>query len=210
MRGSIPHPKRKAIHYESTGEKPKRAVASGSKMFPSRNIGINDVLIRVLTHRHLRHRPAHLQMGRLGASHYSCADGHRPRVRRRDRRVGFERKRFSSGRNRQRRRPRGLRALPQLPGRAAASLRAHPGRRREPARRVRRIYRAADDAISGGTSRGSISKSPPSSIPSGTRCTRRFRSVLGEDVLITGAGRSASWRPLSCATPARATWSLPT
>ena len=33
---------------------------------PVPEIGINDVLIQVRAHRHLRHRPAHLQLGRLG------------------------------------------------------------------------------------------------------------------------------------------------
>ena len=43
----------------------------------------------------------------------------------RDRGGGLERRRFLPRRYRQRRRPRGLRALPQLPGRTAAPVRAH-------------------------------------------------------------------------------------
>ena len=46
---------------------------------------------------------------------------------------------FYPGEHRQRRRPRGLRPLPQLPRRTPASVRAHAGRRRQPARRIRRI-----------------------------------------------------------------------
>ena len=48
---------------------------------------------------------------------------------------------LSSRRNRQRRGPRGLRTLPQLPGGPPSSLRAHAGRRRKSRRRFCRIHR---------------------------------------------------------------------
>ncbi len=45
----------------------------------------------------------------------------------------------------ERRGPRGVRALPQLPGRPPALVRVYAGRRRQPARRVCRVYCAAHD-----------------------------------------------------------------
>ena len=101
---------------------------------PEPTYGINDVLIRVAQDRDLRHRPAHLRLGRLGAGDDPGADGRRPRVRRRDRRGRLERARTSRRRPRQRRGPRRLRPLPQLPGGPAPPVRAHVGRRRQPAR----------------------------------------------------------------------------
>ena len=52
---------------------------------------------------------------------------------------------FLSRRHCQRRRPCGLRALPQLSCRAAAFVRAHAGSWREPAGRFCRVHLAADD-----------------------------------------------------------------
>jgi len=51
---------------------------------PEPEPGINDVKIRVLLHRHLRHRLAHLRLERMGAVHNSRAAGDWPRVFRRD------------------------------------------------------------------------------------------------------------------------------
>ena len=45
---------------------------------PAPQSGINDVLIRVLIHRHLRHRRPYLRLGRVGAEDDPCADGDRP------------------------------------------------------------------------------------------------------------------------------------
>ncbi len=45
----------------------------------------------------------------------------------------------------ERRRSRRLRAMPQLPGRTPASLRAHDGRGRQSAWRIRRVHRAAHE-----------------------------------------------------------------
>ena len=59
--------------------------------------------------------------------------------------VGSNVARLPSRRHRQRRGPRRLRALPQLSGGAAPSLRAHEGRGREPSGRICRIHRAADE-----------------------------------------------------------------
>ena len=107
---------------------------------PEPEVGINDVLIRVLrtgicgTDLHIH------SVGRLGAAHHSRADGRRPRVRGRGRRDRLERERLRAGRHRQRRGPPRVRSLPQLHGRPAAPLRAHPGRRRRPPGSVRRVH----------------------------------------------------------------------
>ncbi len=96
---------------------------------------------------------------------------------------------FFPGRHRQRRRPRGLRPLPQLPGRAAPSVRAHAGRGREPAGRVRRIHRAADDQHLASPRRRRPLDVAAIFDPFGNAVhTALSFPVLGEDVLITGAG----------------------
>ena len=91
--------------------------------------------------RDLRHRRAYLQLGPVGAEDRAGADGDRPRIRRHGRR-------FRRGRDRIQGRParlgRGayrLRPLPQLPRGQGASLPQHARRRRQPARRLRRISR---------------------------------------------------------------------
>ena len=96
-------------------------------------------------HGHLRHRCAHLRVGRLGAEDHSCADDHRPRICWQDRRRRIQCQRLLSRRHRERRGARGLRALPQLPGRQAASLRFCQGRRRQSAGGLCRIDFAPDD-----------------------------------------------------------------
>ena len=55
--------------------------------------------------------------------------------------VGSNVKDFQPGRHRQRRGARRLRALPQLPGRPAPPVQGHQGRRRQPARGLRRVSR---------------------------------------------------------------------
>ena len=92
-------------------------------------------------HRHLRHRSAHLQMGRVGAEDDSRADGGRPRIRRRDRRGRRQRQRLRARHDRLGRGPYRLRPLPQLHGRPAPPVPVHQRRRRQPRRRLRRIYR---------------------------------------------------------------------
>ena len=92
---------------------------------PEPEIGINDVLIRVREDRHLRHRPAHPSLGRLGAGDDPGAAGDRPRVRRRGRRGRRQRHRLRGRRPRQRRGPRRLRPLPQLHGRPPPPVRPH-------------------------------------------------------------------------------------
>ena len=81
-----------------------------------------------------------------------------------------------------------VRALPQLPGRAAASVQGHPGRRRQPARRVRGV------SVHPGHQRVARRPAIPLDILSifdpfgnATHTALSF-NVLGEDVLITGAG----------------------
>ena len=108
---------------------------------PEPEPGINDVKIAGEAHRDLRHRSPHLQMGRVGAEDDSGADGRRPRIRRRDRRGRRQRQRLFPRHDRLGRGPYRLRPLPQLHGRPAAPLPLHQRRRRQPARRLRRIYR---------------------------------------------------------------------
>ena len=67
-------------------------------------------------HRHLRYRCSYRNLGCLGAEDDSGADGGRPRVCGRDRRDGIERQGFPRRRDRQRRGTRRLRPVPQLPG----------------------------------------------------------------------------------------------
>ena len=103
--------------------------------------------------------------------------------------VGLQRQGFPPRRHRQRRGARRLRPLPQLPGRPAASLQGHPGHRREPPRRLRRVPRAADDQRLAPRRRRSTATSQSIFDPFGNavHTALSFR-VLGEDVLITGAG----------------------
>ena len=153
--------------------KSKREPGLWLEEIPQPTIGINDVLIRVLPRRHLRNRPAHLQLGRMGAAHHSRSHGHRSRVRRRDRGDRLQRQRFPAGRYCQRRGPRGVRPLPQLPGRTAPPVRAHHGRGREPAGRVCRLHRRADDQHLAAQQKTSIWMSRRFSIPSAMRSIPR-------------------------------------
>ena len=87
----------------------------------------------------LRHRHAHIQLGCLGAENRPRAHGRRPRILRGNRRAGQRSARLQHRRSRIGRRPHHLRALPQLPGRPAASVPQHLERGREPPRGIRRI-----------------------------------------------------------------------
>ena len=96
----------------------------------------------------------------------------------RDRGGRVQRHRLPSRRHRERRRTRGLRALPQLPRRTPPSLRAHPGHRRQSARLLSPSICAADDQRLACTTRVRRSGcGRRSSIRSATRCTRRCRST---------------------------------
>ena len=89
----------------------------------------------------LRHRPAYLQLGQMGGGDDPGADGGRPRISRRDR-GGRARRDGAEGRPaRLRRGSYRVRLLPQLPRRARPSVPQHQGRRRQPAGRLRRLYR---------------------------------------------------------------------
>ena len=127
--------------------------------------------------RNLRNRCAYLRVGCLGPEDDSRADGRGPRVRRPDRRRRLERQGLSRRRDRQRRGARGLRPLPQLPGRAPAPLQGHQGRRRQSSRRVRRVSVAAHDQRLGARSPDPRATSRRSSIPSATPCTRLSSST---------------------------------
>ena len=139
--------------------------------------------------RDLRHRHPHLEMGRLGAEDDSRADAGRPRIRRRSRRDGAGGARFQHRRPRLGRGPHHLRLLPQLPRRAPASVPQHGRRRRQPRGRVRRVSWSSRRSTPSGFPTTSPTISRRSSIRSATRRTRRSRfHLVGEDVLITGAG----------------------
>ena len=93
--------------------------------------------------RDLRHRPAHLHVGRVEPAHDQAGPGDRPRVRRPHRRTRRRRHRLQARRARVGRRPHRLRPLPQLPRRPPAPVPEHRRHRRQPQRRVRRIHRDA-------------------------------------------------------------------
>ena len=156
---------------------------------PEPEIGINDVLIRV-ERTSICGTDVHIyEWDDWAQQNHSGADGGRARVRGRGGEDGLERVGLLCRRPGQRRGPRRVRALPQLPGRTPAPLRAHDGRGREPARRFRRVHLAAHDATS-----GTITATIPRDIaslfdPFGNAVhTALSFPVLGEDVLITGAG----------------------
>ena len=178
---------------------------------PEPEFGINDVLIRVLrtgicgTDLHI------YRLGRLGAAHDPGAAGHRPRVRRRDRRGRRQRQRLPPRRHRQRRGPRRLRPLPQLHGRPPSPVRAHAGRRRQPRRRVRRVHRPADDQRLAPLARHR---------PRDRRHLRPVRQRRPHRAVLPRPGRGRAdhrrrpdrhaWPRRSCATPAPGTSSSPT
>ena len=82
---------------------------------------------------------------------------------------------FQPGRYRQRRRPRGVRTLPQLSGRTAASVRAHAGSGRESAGAFAEYIALPMTQYLAASLRRSIWMSRRFSIRSGMRCTRRSR-----------------------------------
>ncbi len=112
---------------------------------PEPEVGLNDVLIRV-DRTGICGTDLHIyKWDKWAQKNHSRADGGRARVRRRSCRSGRERGGFSSGGNRQRRRPRGLRALPKLPRGTPASLQGYPRRGGESPRCVCGVSFAADD-----------------------------------------------------------------
>ena len=88
---------------------------------------------------HLRHRPAHPPLGRVGAAPDQAAADARPRVRRHRRRDRPRRTPRRRRRLRLRREPRHLRHVLPLPHRPGAHVRADADPRRRPRRRVRRL-----------------------------------------------------------------------
>ena len=139
--------------------------------------------------RHLRHRRPHLQLGRVEPEDHPGADDRRPRVRRRG---GAGRRRgggLQARRPGQRRGAPHLRLLPQLPRRPAPPVPPHRGRRRQPARLLRRVPQPPGGQRLPDPRRRSPTTSPPSSTPTATPThTALSFDLVGEDVLITGAG----------------------
>ena len=93
----------------------------------------------------LRDGSAYLRVGRVGERERTGGADDRTRVCGRDRGGRRECVGLCAGAGGQRRGPRGVRALPELPGWAAASVRAYRGRGREPQRGICRVHCAADD-----------------------------------------------------------------
>ena len=135
-------------------------------------VGPNDVLIKIAQDRDLRHRHAHLQLGRLGAEDHSGADGGGPRVlsaasstwaaRCAASRVGDRvsgEGHITCG------------YLPQLPRRPPPPVPQHRRRRRGPPGLFRRIPRRSPPATRSSCRTPSPTTSPASSIRSATRRT---------------------------------------
>ena len=138
---------------------------------------------------HLRHRPAHLQVGRVVAEPAEAPGDHRPRVLRRDRRARRRSPPLSSRRAGDRRDARRLQPVLPVPHRQRPPLRerGHPRRRRRRLlRRLRRRPRVQPLARAQGRSTPS---SPPSTTPSATPCTRSWPgATVGKTFLILGGG----------------------
>ena len=140
--------------------------------------------------RHLRDRPAHRGLGRMGAAVGAAAGHRRARVLR-----GGDRGRIVGHRGRgggpgQRRGAPGVRSLPQLPSRPPAPVHQHPRHRGPARRRLRRVRVAARRQRLGAPA----SDSPGLDVaaifdPFGNAVhTALAFPMLGEDVLVTGAG----------------------
>ncbi|CAA9314961.1 MAG: L-threonine 3-dehydrogenase, partial [uncultured Gemmatimonadaceae bacterium] len=95
--------------------------------------------------RRVRHRRAHLRVGRLGARAVPAAVHRRARVRGRRGERRRARDRRARGGPRDRRGAHRRRALPALPHRERARLPAHEDHRRRPGRLLRRLHRDAGD-----------------------------------------------------------------
>ena len=174
---------------EGPGQEQSAKRACGWKTCPCRRSGINDVLIEVLrtgicgTDVHIYNWDAWAQK----TIPVPMVVGHEFVGRIVE--VGSNVKDFHPGRHRQRRGARRLRALPQLPGRPAAPLQGHAGHRRQPAR--------APSPSTSSLPMTNVWVHDPS-IPRDVQAifdpfgnavhTALQFPVLGEDVLITGAG----------------------
>ena len=127
-------------------------------------------------------------MGRVGAEGHSCTAGGRPRVRGRDRRSRIECQRLCPRRHRERRGPRRMRKMPKLHGRPPAFVCRHQGVG------VNRPGAFAEFVALPMTNIWKHDPSVPREIaaifdPFGNAVHTALQfPVLGEDVLITGAG----------------------
>ena len=103
--------------------------------------------------------------------------------------VGAQVTGFAAGRPRLRRGAHHLRPLPQLPRRPPPPVPQHARRRRQPPRLLRRVPQHPGRRTPSSCRPRSPTRSPRSSTRSATRCTPPSRfDLVGEDVLITGAG----------------------
>ena len=156
----------------------------------SPTIGPNDVLIQIAQDRDLRHRHAHLQLGRLGAEDHSrCRWSSATSSAGEIVELGSEVARLRGRRARLRRGPHHLRPLPQLPRRPPPPLPQHRRRRRQPPGLLRRVPGHPGRQRLQAAATRSPTTSPRSSIRFGNAThTALSFDLVGEDVLITGAG----------------------
>ena len=159
--------------------------------------------------RHLRHRRPHLQVGRLGPARrcrcrWSWGTSSWARWSRSARTSTiFIPARSSAAKGTWS----AVNAATAWP--AAATLQGHQGRGRQSAGSVCRVSCAADDQRLAFTTRHPATSQAIFDPFGNAVHTALSFDVLGEDVLITGQGRSASWPPPWCGMPGRGTWWSP-
>ena len=176
--------------HEGTGQERSgtRHLAGGHAEVPK--LGPNDVLIKIAQDRDLRHRHAHLQLGCLGAEDDPGADGRRPRILRRDRRHRQRSARASPSATASRARATSPAGIAATAARAAGTCAATPsGRRRQPPGLLRRVPGASRPSTRS-SCRTRITDDIASILdPLGNAThTALAFNMVGEDVLITGAG----------------------
>ena len=199
-------------HMKALVKSEARARASGWRTSRSPSVGPNDVLIRVSktaicgTDMHIYNWDAWAQKT------IPVPMARRPRVHAaRSSRSAAKCAASSVGDRVSGEGPHHLRLLPQLPRRPAAPVPQHRGRRRESPGLLRRVPRRSRRSTRSSCPTRSPTTSPRSSIRSATpRTPRSSFDLVGEDVLITGAGPIGIMAAAIARTSARATSSSPT